>query len=317
MQRRLRFAAPLSVLSALVLLAGGFMAFCQDPPPANIVPRLKSSSGRIPINDPSIRLDVKLVLVPANVMDRGDRPILSLQKDDFHLFEDAVEQNIQSFSIDQAPVSVGIVFDASGSMKNKIDQSFAAVDQFLKTSIAGDEFSLVQFSDVPILRTAFTPDTDEITRSLSMVRPQGWTALVDAVYMAVHHMRSAKNSRKALLVLSDGGDNNSRYSDGEIINLLREADVRVYAIGLFDNPRFLRKAAEDTGGHMIVVHNLNDLPNAVDKLSIQLRSQYLLGYYPNHTKNDGKYHRVKVQVIPRFIHERLFTSWRHGYYAPN
>jgi Ca-activated chloride channel family protein len=124
MQRRLRFAAPLSVLSALVLLAGGFMAFCQDPPPANIVPRLKSSRGRIPINDPSIRMDVKLVLVPANVMDRGDRPILSLQKDDFHLFEDAVEQNIQSFSIDQAPVSVGIVFDASGSMKNKIDQSF-------------------------------------------------------------------------------------------------------------------------------------------------------------------------------------------------
>jgi VWFA-related protein len=264
-----------------------------------------------------MRTDVKLVLVPANVMDRGDRAIMNLQKDEFHLFEDTVEQKIESFSIDQAPVSVGIVFDASGSMKNKIDQSFAAVNQVLKTSVAGDEFMLVQFSDVPLLRSAFTSDGDEIARSLSLVRPEGWTALLDAMCLAVHQMRSAKNSRKALFVLSDGGDNNSRYSEGEIITMLREADVRVFSIGLFDNPRFLRKAAEETGGHMIVVHNLKDLPDAVDKLSIQLRSQYLLGYYPEHPQNDGKYHRVKVQVIPRFIHEHIFTSWRHGYYAPS
>jgi len=138
MQSRRRFAASVSVLSSVLVWIFGFSAFCQGPSPANIVPRLKSSRGRITVSDPSIRMDVKLVLVPANVMDRGDRPIMSLQKEDFHLFEDAIEQDIQSFSIDQAPVSVGIVFDASGSMKNKIDQSFAAVDQFLKTSIVGD-----------------------------------------------------------------------------------------------------------------------------------------------------------------------------------
>lgn len=306
------------ILLTLFVIAFGSTAFCQSAPSVNIVPHLRSTRGQIVDKEPpSIRMDVKMVLVPANVMDHGDHPIMDLRKEDFHLFEDAVEQKIQSFSVDEAPVSLGVVFDASGSMKNKIDQSFSAVDQFLKTSLPGDEFLLVQFADVPMLRMSFTQDPEEITRSLSLIRPQGWTALLDAIYLAVHHMRSAKNTRKAILVLSDGGDNNSRYSDGEIINLLREADVRVYAIGLFDNARFLKKAAEDTGGHIVVVHDLKDLPDAVDKLSRQLRSQYLLGYYPPHGQNDGKYHKVKVQVVPRSIKERLFTSWRHGYYAPN
>ena len=301
------------VLFTLFVAVFGACALSQDTPQVNIIPRFRPTPGR---REPSIRLDVKMVMIPANVTDKNDHPVMDLHRENFHVFEDAVEQKIESFSIDQAPVSLGIVFDASGSMRNKIDKSFTAVEQFLKTSLPGDEYFLVQFNDVPKLRTPFTPDTDEIVASLSFIRPEGWTAMFDAIYVAVNQMRLAKNPRKALLILSDGGDNNSRYSGGEVINLLREADVRLFAIGLFDNARYLKKAAEDTGGAMVSVHNINDLPDAVDKLSSQLRSQYLLGYYPVKVQNDGKFHKVKVLVSQAANSLKLHTSWRHGYYAP-
>jgi len=301
------------VLFAFFVTAFATSAFCQDTPQVNIVPRVRPTPEH---SAPSIRLDVKMVMIPANVTDMQDRPKLDLHREDFHLFEGAIEQKIESFAIDQAPVSLGIVFDASGSMRNKIDKSFSAVEQFLKTSLPGDEFFLVQFSDVPKLRIPFTPDADDIMASLSLVQPQGWTAMFDAICLAVNQMRFAKNPRKALLILSDGGDNNSRYSGGEVINLLREADVRVYALGLFDNARYLKKAAEDTGGAMAVIHHLNDLPDAIDKLSTQLRSQYLLGYYPVQGQNDGKFHKVKVLLSEAAGSLKLHTSWRHGYYAP-
>ena len=289
------------------------IALCQEMPQVNIVPRFRPTPER---KEPSIRMDVKMVIIPANVTDRDDRPVLDLHREDFHLFEGAVEQKIESFSIDQAPVSLGIVFDASGSMRNKIDKSFSAVEQFLKTSLPGDEFFLVEFSDLPQLRIPFTSEADEIMSSLNLVRPQGWTAMFDAICLAINQMRFAKNPRKALLILSDGGDNNSRYSGGEVISLLREADVRVYAIGLFDNARYLKKAAEETGGAMVAIHNMNDLPDAVEKLSTQLRSEYLLGYYPIDSQNDGKFHKVKLILSQVAGNLKLRTSWRHGYYAP-
>ncbi len=302
-----------SVLHALLATVLGVSAFCQDAAQVNIVPRFRPSEER---RAPSIRLDIKMVMIPTNVTDRDDRPILNLHKEDFRLFDDSTEQKIESFSIDQAPVSLGIVFDASGSMRNKIDKSFRAVEQFLRTSLPGDEYFLVQFADVPKLLVPFTRDTEEITGSLGLIRPQGWTAMFDAICLAVNQMRHAKNPRKALLILSDGGDNNSRYSDGEVINLLREADVQLFAIGLFDDAHFLKKAAAETGGAVVAVHNMNDLSDAVDKLSTQVRSQYVLGYYPAQAQNDGKFHRVKVMLNQAVGSLKLRTSWRHGYYAP-
>ena len=301
------------VLLTFVVIVFSACALSQDTPQVNIVPRFRPAPER---REPSMRLDVKMVMIPANVTDRDDRPILDLHREDFRLFEDTVEQKIESFSIDQAPVSLGIVFDASGSMRNKIDKSFSAVEQFLKTSLPGDEYFLVQFSDVPKLRIPFTPDVDEILTGLSLVQPQGWTAMFDAICLAVNQMRFAKNPRKALLILSDGGDNNSRYSGGEVINLLREADVRVYAIGLFDNAHYLKRAADETGGAMVAVHKMDDLPDAIDKLSTQLRSQYLIGYYPIKSQNDGKFHKVKLLLSQAAASVKLHTSWRHGYYAP-
>jgi Ca-activated chloride channel homolog len=304
------------VQSTLIASFLSTCCMCQEGPAVNIVPRPRANEST-PMRPASMRLDVKMVLVPANVTDRDDKPVLNLRKEDFHLFEDSVEQRIESFFVDQGPISLGIVFDASGSMRNKIDKSRSAVDQFLKSSLPGDEFSLVQFSDVPMLRLPFTGDPNEILDSLRMVQPQGWTAMLDAICLAAHHMRSAKNARKALLILSDGGDNMSRYSDGEVIDRLREADVRVFAIGLFDRARFLKKAAEDTGGGMVTVHHISELPDAVEKLSFQLRSQYVLGYYPAQGLHDGKFHKLKVLLSQASDRFKLHTSWRHGYYAPD
>jgi VWFA-related protein len=261
-------------------------------------------------------MDVKMVLIPASVTDRENQPVTGLRKEDFHIFEDAIEQKIEAFSLDQAPLSVGIVFDASASMRNKLDPSLAAVDRFLNGSLPGDEFFLVQFNDVPELRIGFRTNPAEIMGDLTHVAPQGWTALFDAIVLAVHHMKSAKNPRRALLILSDGGDNNSRYSDGEIVSLLREADVRVFALGIMENSRFLKKICEETGGSLIVSHHLKDLPHDMELLNERLRSQYLLGYYPPERLNDGKYHRVKIQLAQHLDLKHLYTSWRHGYYAP-
>jgi VWFA-related protein len=282
----------------------------------SITPRAPASSKPTARDASPIRLDVKVVQIPVTVTDPIDRPIEGLSKEDFRLFEDDVEQKIIYLSGEDAPASVGLIFDASGSMRDKMATSVAAVDQFFQTTLPGDEFLLVRFSDKPVLITGFTNDTHEISTWLHSIRAGGWTALHDAIYLGVQKMKKARNARKALLILSDGGDNNSRYSAPEIRDLVREADVRVYSIGLqlgmLQGGRFLEKISEDTGGRMIKVRKLDELQEAIEKLSRDLRSQYLLGYYSSNAQNDGRFRRVKVQVK----HPTVRASWRRGYYAP-
>jgi VWFA-related protein len=246
------------------------------------------------------------------VNDPLDRPLAGLRKDDFHLFEDNVEQKIVYLSAEDAPASVGLIFDASGSMRHKLETSVAAVEQFFRTTLPGDEFLLVRFSDKPVLLTGFTDDVNEIAGWLHSTQPGGWTALHDAIYLGIQKMRRAKNGRRALLVLSDGGDNNSRYTASELRELVREADVRIYSIGLLEGSHLLERISNETGGRMIRVRKLEELPDAIEKLSRDLRSQYLLGYYSSNPQNDGRYRKVQVQVNQPEAH----ASWRHGYYAP-
>jgi VWFA-related protein len=281
-----------------------------NQPRVSITPR----EIRKPAPRPDIRLDVKMVLVPVTVTDVTDRPVNDLPVDAFRLLEDNVEQKIVSFWREEAPVSVGFVFDASSSMQRKLDRSVAAVKQFLETTIPGDEFFLVRFSDRPSVVNRFTPDGDDIMKSLSFVRAEGWTSLLDAIYLSVRQMRSAKNPRKALFILSDGSDNNSRYSESEIRRLVIESDVRIFAIGIFERPRFLEKLAAESGGKAYWAHKLSDLPGVIDRLSIEIRSNYVLGYSTTHLQNDGKYRKVTVELL-RTILAPLRISWRHGYYA--
>jgi VWFA-related protein len=264
----------------------------------------------------TIRVDVDLTLVPVSVTDLWDRPFKGLLKDDFQLFENGIEQQIISLTSEDAPVSVGVVFDTSRSMRKELGNSLAALEELFKTTMPGDEFFAVSFADRPHLVSGFTGDAGEILRSLGAVQAHGWTALYDAIQMAVQQMRSARNSRRALLILSDGADNYSRYTASEVRDMVRESDVRIYAIGLFERPGFLKKISEETGGRALWVRKREDLPQAISALSTELRSYYLLGYKSSNAQRDGKYRSVKVKVTRDTGTIELHTTWRRGYYAP-
>ncbi|HWC96268.1 MAG TPA: VWA domain-containing protein [Candidatus Sulfopaludibacter sp.] len=262
-------------------------------------------------------MDSRMVQIPVTVTDPMDRSVMNLNAGNFRVFEGDVEQTISAFSLSDAPVSAGIVFDTSGSMKRRIQESRASVQQFLETAVPEDEFFLVQFADAANLLSPFTRQPADILRNLESMDARGWTALYDAVFLSVQQLRRATNPRRVLLIVSDGEDNNSRYSESEVLSLVREADVRVYAIGLFTKARCLEKMAEQTGGRMITVHNLADLPAAMEKLSDEIRNQYMLGYFSTNGVNDGRYRKVRVEMRMPAGTPTLRLSWRHGYLIPS
>jgi len=303
-------------IAGCVVCAGviGAGALAQEPRVA-IEPR--SAPPKLSIKPPSnLRLDVTMVLVPVSVKDPTDRPVLNLPADSFRIYEDNIEQKIASFALEEGPISIGILFDASTSMKPRMAAALNAVEQFLRTAAPGDEFNLVSFSDQPNVVMNFTQDINEILAPLASVQAAGWTALHDALCLSLQKMKKAKNARRALLILSDGGDNNSRYSESEVRNMVRESDVRVYSIGLFERPKLLENLAADSGGRAYLVHKLDDLPDVVETLSRDLRSQYVLGYSSNNGQKDGKYRKVRVELIDKLRRIPLSIFWRRGYYAP-
>ena len=270
----------------------------------------------------NINIDVKLVLVPVTVTDPLSVPVRGLRREAFQIFENGVEQPIKHFAVNDAPISLGIVFDASASMEGKLDKSRAAVAELFKQSMEGDEYFVVQFNDAPRLLCAFTPDTEAVQTALMYIRAQGWTSLLDAVYMSVQNMKRARNTHKALLVISDGVDNNSRFTEREIRDLLREYDVSIYAVGILGSGvtrrsmKVLSGLAEETGGRMFAVSGVRELPEAMEKVGAALRDQYLLGFTPVNGERDGKYRQIAVKVSPPAGSPPLHASWRAGYYAP-
>ena len=295
-----------------------------------IQPRARPSVRAEAVPKSNIRVDSTLVLIPVTVTDPMNRFVTGLEKENFKIFEAGKEQDLSQFSSEDAPLSVGVVFDCSGSMGHKLDKSRQAVAQFFKTANPEDEFFLVQFHDSAELIQPFTTSLEEIQNRLTFTTSKGRTALLDAIYLALHEMKKAKNPRKALLVISDGGDNNSRYTEGEIKNLVKEADTQIYAIGIYESvttrgrtaeelagPSLLTDIAEQTGGRQYAVENLNELPDIASKIGVELRNQYILGYAPQNREHDGKYRRVQVKLVqPRGL-PPLRAFWRLGYYAPS
>ncbi len=284
-------------------------------------------SGRSRAAD--IRVNRTLVLINVTVTDPLNRFVTGLEKQHFRLYEDKVEQRISDFSAEDAPISIGLVFDTSGSMGPKLQKSRQAAAEFFKTANPSDEFFLVQFNDRPELSVPFTTDTDKIQSTLTFTQSKGRTALLDSVYLAMHEMKKAKNPRKALLIISDGGDNSSRYTETEIKNAVREADVQIFAIGIFESggdrgrtpeeaagPGLLNELAEQTGGREYSVENVAELPDIAAKIGVELRNEYVLGYTPRNLERDGKYRKVQVKLNqPRGL-PPLKAYFRLGYYAP-
>lgn len=277
-----------------------------------------------------LRIDTTLVQIPVSVtLAQSGKVLTGLAVDNFELEEDGDEQEIISFFSGDAPLSVGVVFDASGSMGAKLSRSRQAVAQFLRTANPEDEFFLVQFNDRPEMSVSFTPDSEEILNRLSFVQSKGRTALLDGIYLAMNEMKKARNGRKAILVISDGGDNSSRYTENEVKNAVREADVQMYAIGIFEaygargrtpeeimGPGLLTELTEQTGGRHFAVQNLAELPDVAAKIGLELRNQYILGYRPTNDARDGKYRKVEVKLVNTRGLPRLRARARRGYYAP-
>ena len=294
-----------------------------------ITPRAKPKEEPVVLPRANIRVDTNLVLIPVTVTDPLNRFVTGLDQDAFKVLEDKVEQKIVSFGSEDAPLSIGIVFDTSGSMGPKLEKSRQAVSEFFKTANPEDEAFLVEFSDRPELATPFTHNLEEIQNRLTFTQSKGRTALLDGIYLALHTMKKAHNPRKALIVISDGGDNSSRYTESEIKNLVKEADVQIYAIGIYEpmsargrspeelsGPGLLTDVSEPTGGRHFIVENLNELPDVAAKIGIELRNQYVLGYNPSNQARDGKYRKVNVKLVqPRGL-PPLHAFWRTGYYAP-
>jgi VWFA-related protein len=302
-------------------------------PRVNIEPRVRPRPGAEMESGPerrsNLRVDSTLVLVPVSVTDPMNRSVTGLEREHFKVFEDKVEQEVTQFSSEDAPITVGIVFDASGSMGAKLQKSRQAVAQFFKTANPEDEFFLIQFNDRPQMAVPPTSNYEEVQNAITFTQAKGRTALLDGVYMAMRTMRKARNPRKALLIISDGGDNSSRYTESEVRNAVREADVQVYAIGIFEpigsrgrtaeelsGPGLLSELAEQTGGRHFPVENLNELPDVAQKIGIELRNHYVLGYTPKNQERDGKYRRIKVQLVQTRGLPPLKAFFRTGYYAP-
>ena len=310
--------------------ASGPLAFGQGTD-ANIAPRIreKNAAELSEPKKPDIRVDTTLVLIPVAVLDPLRKFVTGLDKENFKVFEDKVEQEIVSFSAEDAPLSICIVFDTSGSMGDKLQTSRHAVAQFMKVANPQDEFCLVTFNNRPQLLEPFTTLTEVIQNRLTFIGSKGSTALLDGVYMAMNQMRKARNPRKAILIISDGGDNSSRYTETEVKNAVVESDTQVYAFGIFEGlasrgrtpeefsgPDLLNRLAHLTGGRSFGIGNIAELPDAAEKVAIELRNQYVLGYSPANKARDGKYRRVEVRMNKVKGLPPLKPIFRTGYYAP-
>jgi len=294
-------------------------ASANVPPPPNVDPSLKTYTK-------PLRKDVDLVLVPVTITDPMNRLVTGLEKENFQLTDNGQPQEIRHFSSEDAPISLGVIFDVSGSMADKIDKSRQAVVEFFKTANPQDEFFVVTFADKPELLVDYTSSVEDIQAKLVYATPKGRTALLDAIYLAMNKMRKAHYERKALLIISDGGDNHSRYTEGEIKSMVREADVQIYGIGLFDRdfktpeeregPALLTDVTDVTGGRTFVIDSPTELADVATKIGIELRNQYVLGYRPTNPARDGKWRKIKVKLNPPKGLPPLHVYAKTGYYAP-
>jgi Ca-activated chloride channel family protein len=278
----------------------------------------------------TMHMDVDLALVNVTVTDPYNRLVTGLDTDNFRVFEDNVEQELVTFSAEDVPISIGVIFDFSGSMANKISKAREAAIQFFKTANPQDEFFLVSFNERAELTSSFTNSIEDLQSRMMLTVPKGRTALLDAIYLGLSQMRGARNAKRALLILSDGGDNHSRYSENDIKRLVKEADTQLYAVGIFDplgyrnrtpeelnGPSLLSEVTEMTGGRVFAVEKLDELPDIATKIGMELRNQYVIGYRPSNKTHDARWRKVKVKLrAPKGL-PPLSVYAKTGYYAPS
>lgn len=303
----------------------------SDDGPVHMVPRDKPRPAEVSAESlfphtKAIRADVNVVLVPVTVTDSMNRPVLGLEKEHFQVYEGEEAQQIRYFSTEDAPISIGVLLDLSKSMSNKIDEAREALGEFFQTANPEDDYFVITFSDRPEVLADTTQSVGTIRAKLADAAPAGHTALLDAIYLGLNKAKHSRYKRRALLIISDGGDNCSRYRSREIKSLVQESDVEIYAIGIFDSifktpeewagKRLLTEITEATGGHTVTLGNPRQLPEIAAAISLELRSQYVLGYQPSNSARDGSWRKIKVKLSPSATPNPGQVYAKRGYLAP-
>ena len=319
----------------LVLMSAGGLCAQENPldqvvtptRPVTKTPEAPTAAEEAKVKTPRIRVEANLVLVPMTVTDPLNRLVTGLEKTNFEIYDNNLGQAIKTFSTEDAPVTIGIVFDLSGSMQSKFVRARKALTEFLQTSNPADEFFVVAFNDKPAVIVDYTSDVEDVEARMVMLKPENRTALIDAVYLGINKLKQAKYERKALLIISDGGDNRSRYSENELRRVVRESDVQIYSIGIFDayapteeealGPGLLTDICELTGGKLFKVSNAEDMGDIATRISQELRNEYVVGYRPSDMKKDGNWRKLKVRLLQPAGLPPLTVHFRQGYYAPS
>jgi Ca-activated chloride channel homolog len=280
--------------------------------------------------DSPVRIKTDLVTLTLTVTDNFNRYVTGLGQKNFTVTDDGQEQEITFFSDADAPVSVGILFDVSGSMSGeKIRKAQKALERFINTSHPSDEYFLIAFNSRAQLLMDRTRDGEAVLRKLTLVEPRANTALYDAVYLGVERVTRGTHKKRAMLIISDGQDNSSRYNFGEVRRLMKESDVVTYAVGIMDQgdaasqlgmqgQSFLDELSSVTGGKSFYPQSDVEMDEIFERIAIELRHQYSIGYVPKDFQPNGKWRKVKVKVKPPRGFPRLTVRSREGYYAtPN
>ena len=301
----------------------------STPPPAKPATKAPPSSNEYKIN-----VDVNLVVLHATVLDKRGRSIDDLGKDDFHVYEDGVPQKLSVFSHADIPVTMGIVIDDSGSMREKRPAVNAASLTFVKTSNVQDQVFVVNFNDVYYLDTPgdFASNIEDLKAALDKIDSRGGTALYDAVNAALDHLKLGNRDKKTLLVITDGEDNASRYSLDELVKRAQKSNAVIYCIGLLGDEqpgglfkvhgggakhaaKVLKELAEITGGQAYFPKSLSEVEQTCVQIAHDIRNQYTLAYYPTNAAKDGTFRAVRVEAMAPG-RGKLMVRTRTGYYAP-
>ncbi|MBS1796476.1 MAG: VWA domain-containing protein [Acidobacteria bacterium] len=274
-----------------------------------------------------IRVKTDLVTLTLTVTDIYGRYVSGLTQNAFAVSDNGTEQEITFFSDTDAPVSLGVLFDVSGSMSGtKIGKARKALEKFIDTSHPSDEYFLISFNERASLIMDRTRDAEAVLDKFTLVKPGGNTALYDAVYLGVQKVTRGSHRKKAIIIISDGQDNSSRYNFGEVRRFLKESDVVIYAVGIMDGrdaaspegmqgQAFLDELTAVTGGKAFYPTTDVEMDEIFERISLELRHQYSIGYTPKDFQPDGKWRKVKVKVKPPRGLPRLTVRTREGYYA--
>jgi Ca-activated chloride channel family protein len=298
----------------LVLLMGAGLIAAQDQP--------KKSPGPFTLN-----VDVNLVVLHVSVMDEKENIVKNLRPKDFSVLEDKVQQEISLFRQEDAPVSIGLVIDNSGSMRTKRERVNKSALTFAKTSKPEDEFFLVNFNDQAFIDQDFTRNRQDLTDALDTIDARGGTALYDAIYLSLEHLREGKEDKKVLLVVSDGEDRDSRYKFESVLDYARESNASIYVVGLFDKEeewtraqtraiKNLKELATDTGGKYFFPESVDEVETICTEIAYEIRNQYTLGYRPSNNHRDGTWRSVNVRLNNTHGAKKLVARTKRGYFAP-